>query len=598
MKTDRISRTKIVREAYFRLVLVSIVSLATTNLCGFIDNIVISRYLGAQALAAVGFFSPISVLNGLAYVVVLGAVVLCGNFIGSGQSEKVNSLFNSSFITIFAVCSLIAMILMICRSPLSILLGARDEAGRMLEAYMLGYAPCIMLSSLSALLISLASFNNELNKTYIAAAAMFFGNMGLDVLLAEPLGIFGIGLASSLASLASLLVILPAYIRKDATIHFERAPFSISLVLQASARGLSSLLFSGGLMIKNSLINYSLTACVGAEGIAAANVLASFCGMAGTLSGGCTYAFSTLASLYYGEEDRETLIDLLHIALLTGTVVTTVLAAGMILFSAPLAGAYFETGTAGWEMARSMFVLGFLFFPINAVINTLLYGYKAQGRMTLVNIMSFVEVAAIGVFAVLTAPRFGADAVWLANTWSDILVLAIILVSVFVWRKKPSLKAHDLLKLPADFGANELEHVDYTVSAVKDVPAVSQSIIDFCNSRGTGGRKAFLAGLCVEEIACNALEHGSTHAKHHSFNVPAHDGTHLKRHYVSVRVVCKQELTIRIRDDCRKFDPRERMNMHHPESPEENIGLRMVAGISTSIDYYNNAGINTLIMKV
>ena len=61
-------------------------------------------------------------------------------------------------------------------------------------------------------------------------------------------------------------------------------------------------------MIKNSLINYSLTACVGAEGIAAANVLASFCGMAGTLSGGCTYAFSTLASLYYGEEDRETLI--------------------------------------------------------------------------------------------------------------------------------------------------------------------------------------------------------------------------------------------------------------------------------------------------
>lgn len=133
---------------------------------------------------------------------------------------------------------------------------------------------------------------------------MFFGNMGLDVLLAEPLGIFGIGLASSLSSLASLLVILPAYIRKDATIHFE-------------------------------------------------------------------------------------------------------------------------TGTAGWEMARCMFVLGFLFFPINAVINTLLYGYKAQGRMTLVNIMSFVEVAATGVFAVLTAPRFGADAVWLANTWSDILVLPL-----------------------------------------------------------------------------------------------------------------------------------------------------------------------------
>lgn len=29
-----------------------------------------------------------------------------------------------------------------------------------------------------------------------------------------------------------------------------------------------------------------------------------------------------------------------------------------------------------------------------------------------------------------------------------------------------------------------------------------------------------------------------------------------------------------------------------------NIGIRLVAGISTIIDYYNNAGINTLILKV
>ena len=583
MKTDQLSRTKIVREAYIRLVLVSIVSLATTNLCGFIDNIVISRRLGTQALSAVGFFSPVSVLNGLAYVVVLGAVVLCGNFIGSGQSSKVNSLFNSSFITIFVICSLVSMVLLLCRNPLSFLLGARGDAGRLLENYILGYSPCILFSSLSALLISLASFNNEINRTYVAAAVLFFGNLGLDVILVIPLGILGIGLASSISSLASLLVLVPAYVKKNTTIHFERVPFSFSLVLQASVRGLPSLLFSGGLMIKNSLVNYSLAACVGVEGIAVANVLASFCGMAGTLSGGCTYAFSSLASLYYGEEDREALIDLLHFALFIGIVVTSLLTAGMILLSAPLAGAYFEAGSKGWELARSMFVYGFLFFPVNNVLNMLLYGYKAQGRMTLVNIMSFVEVAMIGVIAVLTAPFYGANAVWLSNMWSDMLALAIILVSVCVWKKKPSLRAQDLLKLPDDFGANALEHVDYTVSGIKDVAVVSQSIIDFCNSRGTGGRKAFLAGLCVEEIACNALEYGGTHGKHN---------------YVNVRVVCKQELTIRIRDDCRKFDPRERMNMHHPKSPEENIGLRMVAGISTSIDYYNNAGINTLIMKV
>ena len=40
------------------------------------------------------------------------------------------------------------------------------------------------------------------------------------------------------------------------------------------------------------------------------------------------------------------------------------------------------------------------------------------------------------------------------------------------------------------------------------------------------------------------------------------------------------------------------MRLFTQESPEKSIGLRMVAKISKSIDYYNNAGINTLIIKV
>ena len=40
------------------------------------------------------------------------------------------------------------------------------------------------------------------------------------------------------------------------------------------------------------------------------------------------------------------------------------------------------------------------------------------------------------------------------------------------------------------------------------------------------------------------------------------------------------------------------MNQFNPDSPEKNIGLRMVAKLASYVDYYNNAGINTLIMKI
>lgn len=94
MKPSQSAKHKIIHEAYIRLVLVGIFTLAATNICGFIDNLMIGRYLGERALAAVGYFAPMSVLTGLAYIIILGSVIVCGNYIGSGQQQKVRSLFS------------------------------------------------------------------------------------------------------------------------------------------------------------------------------------------------------------------------------------------------------------------------------------------------------------------------------------------------------------------------------------------------------------------------------------------------------------------------------------------------------------------------
>ena len=63
-------------------------------------------------------------------------------------------------------------------------------------------------------------------------------------------------------------------------------------------------------------------------------------------------------------------------------------------------------------------------------------------------------------------------------------------------------------------------------------------------------------------------------------------------------MVVQNELTIRIRDNCIAFDPRKRLEQFHPEDPGQNIGIRLTAGIARQIDWYNNAGVNTLIMKL
>lgn len=69
--------------------------------CTLKPGIVISRYLDTHALAAVGYYSPLSFVTGIAYVIILGTASLCGNYIGSGRQRKVNELFTTAFQDVF-----------------------------------------------------------------------------------------------------------------------------------------------------------------------------------------------------------------------------------------------------------------------------------------------------------------------------------------------------------------------------------------------------------------------------------------------------------------------------------------------------------------
>ncbi len=584
MEKNQSAKRQIIQKSFVRLMLVNMVVLIAINICGFVDNIVVGTRLNTNALAAMSCFSPVSAISGLGYIVILGTLIVCGNLIGLGKPDKVNALVSSSFWTVTVYCLVFSAALMIFREPLATLLGAKGEVHQMLCDYILGFAPGIVFMSLTAMLTALAPYNNAIGISYGATATLFFGNVLFDIVLVRPMGILGIGLASTLSSLASFMVLLPVYLKKRNTVRLVKTAFDGGLLLRAMSRGLPVLFFSFGMLIKNSLLNYTMIHYVGYDAVAVAGVLASVCGIAGTISGGCANAYSSLMSIYWGEEDRDGILDLFRSASKIGLICTVGFALIMSLFSAQLTGLFFTSGTPVAEMGRRMLLLGFWFLPFSYLFNLLMNSYKAQGRMLLVNVLSFLETAMIGLLALLTVPDFGADAAWLANTWSDLISLFIVLVSAIILWQRIRLSLPEILKLPESFGAREDEYVEFAIRKMKDVIAASETVTTFCRERGLDRKKAFWAGLCVEEIASNILQHGAPGKKHY---------------HVDVRAVFREdELTLRIQDDCIRFDPRERMEMHHPESPEKNIGLRIVAGMAKDIDYYNNAGINSLIIKV
>ena len=92
--------------------------------------------------------------------------------------------------------------------------------------------------------------------------------------------------------------------------------------------------------------------------------------------------------------------------------------------------------------------------------------------------------------------------------------------------------------------------------------------------------------LRIEELGGNIIEHGFDDKKPHS---------------MYMRVVVKDdEIILRIRDDCKPFNPVERYNMikEDKDDPISNIGLKIVMGLCTSVNYISMYEMNSLILKM
>ncbi len=578
------SRKELIKGAFCRLMINNMLLVVAICACGLIDNLFIGRVLGKDALAAVSFFSPVTVAIGICYVLILGTQVLTGNLAGKGEIKKVNSLFAGVFVILAIVFTVFSVCCMVFNRGLASLLGADGKPFDLLCEYINGYAPGILPQVLTSMLMALCPFNNEIKRSYCAIGAMVAGNVLGDWLLIESGGIFGVGLASTISSLAALLVLLPGFFKKDKLLSFSfREGVDFRLVLRAAARGLPSLMLTIGVIIKNYCFNYSLNHYVGTAGVAVAGIMATVSAMTGAVPSGCSNAYSALAGIYFGEEDRESLIDLTRIAMRIGVISCAAVTGLIMVFSSPLSRAFVPNDSSVQALAQRMFLLTFTYLVPNVIFNILLQAYRAQSRMLLVNIMSFAETTVIGLFSLFAIPSFGADAAWISNFVVDVLCIIVVLISVICYHKRFDLSVPALLKLSDDFGAKANEYLTFSAVCMNDVTEASKKVIEFCLKHDYPPKTSNLVGLCVEEMTANVLKHGF-------------EGS--DNYYADIRVVLRNGgLTVRIRDNCREFDPRKRIDLFDPTHPETNIGIRIVSKTARQIDYYNNAGINTVIMK-
>ena len=141
------------------------------------------------------------------------------------------------------------------------------------------------------------------------------------------------------------------------------------------------------------------------------------------------------------------------------------------------------------------------------------------------------------------------------------------------------------MAIPESFGAGEDERIDITVRSMDEVVNVSRQVIEFCEKRGVDRRRSFLAGLCMEDMAGNIVTHGF--------------GKDEKKHSVDIRVIHKgDEIILRLRDNCKAFDPAIRTKIMEQGDEGKNVGIRLVYSIAKDVSYQNLLGMNVLTIRI
>ena len=580
----RNSTSMVVRSAFLRLLPAEMISIVVSAINALVDSIATGHFLGTGAMAAIGLFSPVTTVICLSFVIASGMQILCGQHIGRGEKDQAVSLFSAGMAVLGLYALILTVSLLLFLSGLSAALGAREETAQLLSDYMTGYSFGIIGQVFSSTLMIFLPYNNDERRCYTGIAVMIFSNAAMDLLFTAVLhlGVLGMGLATSISYLLAGTYMMAGVLRPDKAIRFRLKGLRFSKVGKMIYLGLPELMFNLGNTVKTYLINFTVMAAAGEAGMAVMNVQGSVCWIIGAIPQGLGASFIALGSIYYGEEDRESYTGLLRYSLRIGLIMSAGCTILLMAASPVIPYLFFPAGNPAFPMASAMLLQFSHYLVWDTVFTLLSRAYQCQGRIHFVNVLSLLQQLLIGLLAFLGTKLIGISGVWLAFPLTDAVCLAVIGIYAWIKGRKYPETLGAWIQLSPSFGVSADKVMEFSPKSMEEVVSISGRITDFCLKKGIDSRKSHMAGLCVEEMAGNVVAHGFQPGRNH---------------FLDIRVVTDDRIIIRIRDNCREFDPEKRMDQFDPEEPMKNFAIRMVAGIADEMNYRNDAGINTLLIK-
>ena len=540
---ERKKKGYLIAKALHQFMWASILASVASQIAITTDAIVVSQFIGPEAISAVNLTMPVVIFfNFLMMLFGMGGSVLVARSLGERDAQTTNKIFSSTLIGLIIVGVFFSALLLIF-SPQVASFITNDTP--VVYTLSLRYLRIMLLgTTISILFMTVTNFiKTDGNPQLVMKAVLVSSvvNLILDILFIAVLktGIEGSAWASIIGSVTALLLCSRHFRSANNSYHWQLEfkqchQYILKGVMMGFPMGINTLLLGISIYAINNIILSNL----GTDGIFAwAICFQLFIILQMVLSGIATSIYS-IGGLLIGEK------DIVGLRLLTNKVMKYICLSLLVLTLFVL----ITPESIGWLFAskniqsEDMFhnalrIYALLLIPYAiAVVYRILY--QILGYWLLSVVMSIVQMGGMILFVGLLA--------WIRPEWlwwgfpvSGLVLLAVYWVATCViHHRNPDAQVMTLLPQAAD-----AQSLNFSVKYQnEDVQQALENISTFLESCDIDFGTSYQVNLCCEELMYNIVTY--------AVNKDA------DKHLFDVHIVChKETVSVLIKDDGKPFNP-------------------------------------------
>lgn len=574
----------LLRKKFFSYLFPTIMMNVALSLGIIVDGIIVGNILGTEAFAAVNICAPIIFLFSAIYALIgVGGSTVVAHCKGRMDHQGANLSFTLALLGLLVVSISFGTIGFIFSAPISALL----SGGSSLMPLVKDYFSVLVLGAPALITIpGMVYFIRTDSRPKLAANILIIANvvnLSCDLIFMGvfKMGISGAALATVTGYLVGALVSLSYFLSAKRNLKFVRPAVSdFTRFGEILFTGVPSALTGATGFVKNLTINSILIATIGPIGVATFGVCLNMLSMSSIVIGGTAQTIIPVVGCTYGEKDYRGIEAIIKTAMMTVTSLCASLVVIFVLFPLQIAGLFGIAGDpqmmAEIQLAIRVFSLSLPFFGINFLMICYYQTVSRRGFSSMISI--FENILIILPLILLLEAQFGEIGIWIAFVISEMLTLALVLLTAGVIKKRSKLELMPILLLEK----SNTRLIDVTIAnSLADATGISQVLIDFCRENGIDDRRTNHVGVIVEELCVNIIRYGFKEKE---------------KNVIDIRLsILESELVLRIRDDGRPFNP---VAYIHEHGVADTYGLRLVKEMARDFKYSYVLNFNNTMISV